>query len=216
MKNHSRLVLLVITSMILMAGCGDDPTGPDCDNQVSTVEDQSFTVAVVPSIALVNGVGSISVRSGAVDNVRIVATKFAMSEADLDQIDVIMVEQDGQVQVTASQPTGLDNFSVEFEVTAPAASQLDLRTGVGIIDCESRPQEDSHFATGVGSVTLRLPADIEVTLELAVGVGSIDLEFPVNGEVSGNSVRGTIGSGSEATISANVGVGSIHLLRQPL
>ncbi len=28
----------------------------------------------------------------------------------------------------------------------------------------------SHFATGVGSVTLRLPADIEVTLELAVSV----------------------------------------------
>ena len=204
--------------MILMAGCGDDdnPTGPDGDNRVSTVEDQSFTVAVVPSIALVNAVGSISVRSGAVDNVRIVATKFAMSEADLDQIDVIMVEQDGQVQVTTSQPTGLDNSSVEFEVTAPAASQLDLRTGLGSIECESRPQEDSHFATGVGSVTLRLPADIEVTLELAVSVGSIDVEFPVNGEVSGNSVRGTIGSGSEATISANVGVGSIHLLRQPL
>ena len=30
------------------------------------------------------------------------------------------------------------------------------------------------------------------------------------------TLRGTIGSGSEATISANVGVGSIHLLRQPL
>lgn len=133
MTNLSRPVLLPMTSVILLAGCGDDdnPTGPDGDNRVSTVEDRSFTVAVVPSIALLNGLGSITARSGAVDNVRIVATKFAMSEADLDQIDVIMVEQQGQVEVTTSQPADLDNSSVEFEVTAPAASQLDLRTGVG-------------------------------------------------------------------------------------
>jgi hypothetical protein len=71
-----------------------------------------------------------------------------------------------------------------------------------------------RFNTGVGSVRLSLPADVNVQVELSAGTGSVTVEFPVDGQVSQHLVVGTIGTGQDGEIVAAVGVGSISVVRQ--
>jgi DUF4097 and DUF4098 domain-containing protein YvlB len=95
-----------------------------------------------------------------------------------------------------------------------AAGPVQLETGGGKIDYEGRPAFNSRFETGGGSITLRLPSDINIKLDLETGGGEIDLGFPVEGDVSKQEVRGTIGSGEEGVIYAATGGGSIDVIEQ--
>ncbi len=71
-----------------------------------------------------------------------------------------------------------------------------------------------QFGLGTGNIVLRLPGDIGAIVHLATGIGEVTVDFPVDGNVSKNSVEGTIGAGDEVEISAQTAVGSIHVLRQ--
>jgi hypothetical protein len=95
-----------------------------------------------------------------------------------------------------------------------AAGPVSLRTGAGTIDYEGSPDGTCSFDTGAGTITLRVPADTDASVELGAGMGGVHTTFDVNGVVSRRLVRGTIGSGDGATITANTGVGSVELLRQ--
>jgi hypothetical protein len=95
-----------------------------------------------------------------------------------------------------------------------AEGPASLRTGAGTIDYEGSPEGKCTFDTGAGSVTLRVPADTDASVELGAGMGSVHTTFDVNGIVSRRLVRGTIGTGDGATITANTGVGSVELLRR--
>jgi DUF4097 and DUF4098 domain-containing protein YvlB len=89
-----------------------------------------------------------------------------------------------------------------------------LDTGSGGIEYEGTPQGDCRFETGSGGIELRLPATLNVQVDLGTGSGSIDVEYEVTGQRSGHSVKGTIGTGDQGAIYAHTGSGSIDLKKQ--
>lgn len=95
-----------------------------------------------------------------------------------------------------------------------AAGPVSLSAGAGSIDYEGSPAGACQFHAGAGSIVLRLPADASVTVDLSAGLGGVHSELPVSGSVTKRSVRGTIGEGDQASITAGAGVGSIDLLRK--
>jgi DUF4097 and DUF4098 domain-containing protein YvlB len=92
--------------------------------------------------------------------------------------------------------------------------QVRLDTSSGSIKYEGTPTGDCRFTTGSGGITLMLPADLNVTVDLQTGSGDIDLDFDVDGRVTKDDVEGTIGSGDQGKIHASTESGGIDLLRR--
>jgi hypothetical protein len=86
--------------------------------------------------------------------------------------------------------------------------------GVGQITYEGTPSGNCRFQTGAGEVVLRLPENPSVAIDLGTGMGTVDVSFAVDGSVSRRSASGTIGDGSQGSISAHTGVGSVSVRRQ--
>jgi DUF4097 and DUF4098 domain-containing protein YvlB len=95
-----------------------------------------------------------------------------------------------------------------------ASGTVSLDTGTGGIDYEGQPYGDCRFKTGAGSITLRLPADLDMEVELDTGAGSIEVGYAVEGRVTKREVEGTIGSGADGRLYAHTGTGSIDLIRR--
>ena len=86
--------------------------------------------------------------------------------------------------------------------------------GAGQITYEGAPSGDCRFETGVGEVILRLPADLDVQVDLSTGIGAVDVDFHVDGRVAVRSVEGVIGDGSQGSIYAHTGAGSVSVRRR--
>jgi hypothetical protein len=86
-----------------------------------------------------------------------------------------------------------------------------LNNGTGVMMYQGTPQGDCNFSSGVGAISLELPARPNVTLDLKTDVGEIDVKCPVDGQVSKRRVQGVIGTGEGARIVANAGVSGIGL-----
>jgi hypothetical protein len=114
------------------------------------------------------------------------------------------------VQGTIRAHTGAGNVEVWG-----AAGPITLDTGAGNIDYDGEPQGEATFDSGAGNITLRLPADANLAIDLETGIGDINLGgFAVEGDTSGTEVGGTIGTGEGATIKAESGVGNITLVQR--
>jgi hypothetical protein len=103
------------------------------------------------------------------------------------------------------------------------AGQVELRgargpvgvdLGAGQIIYEGTPSGDCRFNTGAGEVLLRLPAELQMEVDLGTGVGGVYVDFAVDGVVRPREVKGVIGDGSQGSISAHTGVGAVTLRRQ--
>lgn len=68
--------------------------------------------------------------------------------------------------------------------------------------------------TKAGGITLRLPADADVEIDLSAGLGGVNSQMPVAGRVSRHSIHGRIGTGEKGSVTATAGVGGIDLLRR--
>jgi DUF4097 and DUF4098 domain-containing protein YvlB len=109
-----------------------------------------------------------------------------------------------------SAHTGAGNIRVQR-----ASAPVRLDTGAGEIHYEGDPRGENTFSTGAGNITLRLPADADVEVELDSGIGNVSIgDFDVEGDVSGSEVDGTIGTGEDATIDAHTGAGNITLVEE--
>jgi DUF4097 and DUF4098 domain-containing protein YvlB len=95
-----------------------------------------------------------------------------------------------------------------------SASTARLDTGAGNIGYQGTPQGDCRFETGAGNITLALPADPNVQVDLNTGTGNIDVDFAVDGQVTRRQVRGVIGSGAQGKIYAHTGTGNIDVVRR--
>lgn len=94
-----------------------------------------------------------------------------------------------------------------------AQGAIDLHVGAGAIHYEGNPSGRCRFDTGAGEITLRIPSESDLELEMDVGVGQVNVRgFDVSGQVSRSAIDGTIGDGSLGSIYAHTGVGSIELL----
>jgi hypothetical protein len=209
--------------------------------------EQTFGVGKAPYLDLTNFAGTVRVRAGEDDLIRIVATKRASGTSALDRINVSMSKDQDRVTVRTTKRNNLSNASVDLEIVAPARTELKLVTGAGTIDIrELSGPIDAHtgagtivvtgttgavqlgtgagtiqyqgtpagycsFETGAGDIRLSLPADPDVRVDLNTGLGSIDLGFEVDGSTSPREVSGVIGNGSQATIHASTGLGTISV-----
>jgi DUF4097 and DUF4098 domain-containing protein YvlB len=92
-----------------------------------------------------------------------------------------------------------------------AEGQMRLDTGTGSISYRGALRDDCRFESGAGSIELRLPADLDMEVDLGTGIGSIDVGYAVDGIVDQREVRGVIGSGRDGSIYAQTGSGGIDL-----
>jgi hypothetical protein len=272
-------------------------------NQRETVE-ETFEVGNAPSLEIDNFAGSITVRAGEGNTIRVVATKQARSQRSLERIQVEMDERDGGILIWTRKPASLMNASVRLEIVAPAGTRLDAHTGSGSVDvrglggdvrvdtgsgsvdvsdlgddvtvhtgsgsvevravsgdvtvdtgsgsitmndvvgeidahtgsgsmdvrqAEGRvrldtgsgsikydgvPEDDCRFETGSGGITLMLPDNLNMEVDLGTGSGRVDVEFAVEGEISKREVEGTVGDGSQGSIYAHTNSGDIDVLRR--
>ncbi|HSR30567.1 MAG TPA: DUF4097 family beta strand repeat-containing protein [Anaerolineae bacterium] len=110
---------------------------------------------------------------------------------------------------------GIDAYSGAGDTDVRgAAGTARLDTGAGSIRYQGTPQGECSFETGAGNITLALPADVNVQVDLGTGVGNVDVGFVVDGQVSRQSVQGVIGSGAQGTIYAHTGAGNIDVVRR--
>jgi len=86
-----------------------------------------------------------------------------------------------------------------------------LGVGAGSIRYQGTPAGRCSFESGAGEISIRLPANPDVRLDLSTGLGTISVGYDVDGSISPRKVTGDIGDGSEASIYANTGVGSISV-----
>ena len=266
--------------------------------------EQAFKVGSAPTLEVDNFAGSVSVRAGKGDTIDVIGTKRASSGRNLDLIEVEMSERENGLVIRTRKPVSLGSAWVEWEITAPVGTRLDLNVGSGSIDVrgldggvvvdtgsgsltlvdlegaldahsgsgsididgvtgnvrahtgsggidarnvtgeidahtgsgrievrggsgqarldtgsgsieyEGMPTGDCRFTTGSGGITLLLPADLNMVVDLQTGSGDIDLGFDVDGRVTKRSVKGTIGSGDWGEIYAHTGSGGINLYRR--
>jgi hypothetical protein len=95
-----------------------------------------------------------------------------------------------------------------------AAGKARLDTGAGSIRYQGTPQGECRFETRAGSITLTLPVDLNVQVDLEARTGDIDVDFSVDGQVTRREVQGVIGSGAQGTIYAHSGAGNIDVVRR--
>ena len=93
-----------------------------------------------------------------------------------------------------------------------AGGSVRLAVGAGTIRYQGTPVGRCSFESGAGEITIRLPANPDVRLDLKTGWGSISVGYDVDGSISPRDVSGDIGDGSQASIYANTGVGSISVM----
>jgi DUF4097 and DUF4098 domain-containing protein YvlB len=105
--------------------------------------------------------------------------------------------------------TGSGSLNVT-EATGPAR----LSTGSGGVDYQGSPQGECRFTTGSGSITLRLPANLNAQVDLYTGSGNVRVDYPVEGLMMRSEVQGTIGRGGETAIFAETGSGGIDVISE--
>jgi hypothetical protein len=107
--------------------------------------------------------------------------------------------------------TGDGNLRIDGRFDA-----LALKTGDGNIEAQagsgSKVANGWNLHSGDGHITLRLPGDLNATLDAHTGDGSITLDIPiqVSGSLSHSSVRGKLNAGGP-TVAISSGDGSIHI-----
>jgi hypothetical protein len=199
-------------------GCNEDIVTPCVECGSGTVVDvttRTFAIGDGAKVRVDNFAGRLIWRTGEPGIVRVTATRRANDRDDGESIELDMRLRPEGLVITTRNPQHLRNASVEIELTAPAGTIPHLATGVGDIDYTGRPSGHSHFSSGVGSIRLRLPADIGITVELSAAVGSIRSDFVLD-EVAWNQPGvqcGRIGSGEEGQVTARTAVGNVYLLR---
>ena len=93
---------------------------------------------------------------------------------------------------------------------------LALKTGDGSIDAKvgggSKVANSWNVHSGDGSITLRLPVDLNANLEAHTGDGNINMDYPImmSGTLSHGSVHGKLNAGG-GTLAVSSGDGSIHI-----
>jgi hypothetical protein len=212
---NKRIVAPVAVILILIAivGCDDDPA-TITDQRFSASEQTSFAVGNFSTLVVENYVGNVTITSGGAGVIIIVATKWAEYEDDLTKITIDINADANMVDIITDIPSDVVGGAVDFEITIPPDVGITVYNGVGNTSYTGRALGANFFDTGVGSIRLNLPSDINVEVELSVGIGTILLDFPVSGQVSQHAVIGVIGTGADGGIYAEVGVGNLRLDRQ--
>ena len=178
-----------------------------------------FTVSATPTVVINNDIGSIHVRSGGAESdVTIQATKHAGPGNSVNNVQVSYDQNSAAntITVNVDRSTNFNFFnspSVDFEVTVPSHSGLELKSNTGSIDVSGVSGQMS-LRSNTGSVSMR-DGVLTSSSILQSNTGSITF----NGSISQTgsyqfmtntgSVNVTLPASSVFHVDANTGTGSI-------
>lgn len=171
--------------------------------------EETFEVSDAPTLDITNFAGSITVRPGESDVLHVVAVRKVSTRGKLDRIDVQMTEVDDRVVIRAKKLNNLSNASVDFEITAPANTRLDVHTGAGTVDVRGIDGRIDVYS-GAGTIKAR---DVSGTASMALGAGEITYEGTPAGNCSFKTGAGNIllrvPADSNVEVDLGTGIGTI-------
>ena len=138
----------------------------------------------------------------------------------------IEVRDSGGGTIIESGSGSLRIRDVEGEVQASTGSgsiealgirgPVRLDSGSGSIEYAGWPQGDSRFQTGSGGITLVLPAELDIAVDLLSVSGQVEVGHELSGPatVSRGEVKGVVGTGEDGSIWARTGSGNIRLVKE--
>lgn len=173
--------------------------------------EETFQVGEEPYLEIRNFAGSVSIRPGEDNVIRVVATKRASSTSALSRITVGMNEQSDRVVVQTKKPNNLSNANVDLEITAPPGTEIDLHTGAGTV--ELRDMTGSIRAnSGAGTIEVTGAAG---PVRLGTGAGSLQYQGTPAGHCSFESGAGDIRlrlpADPDVRVDLNIGLGTIDV-----
>jgi hypothetical protein len=227
MNNGNRTVWIVIAVIVIgallcccvvavgavVAGLYAFPVSRDVGfAQVEERTEQIFNVGDAPTLDVGNFAGDVTVRSGGSGEIRVIVTKRAGSDGQLDRIDVDVREVGDGVQIRTSHPgTSIGGASVRLEVFVPSDARLELDTGAGNVAVDGVRGEISA-RSGAGNVRVQGAA---APVDLDVGAGEIDYEGEPQGDCVFNSNVGNVTLRLPGDVNAEVrlttGIGNVDL-----
>ncbi len=187
----------------------------------SVTETQHFSVSANPTLVLNNDTGSMHMRAGSGNKVTIQATKHSGPGANLNDVKVnYMQDREGNtVTVNVDRLTNASLYgstSVDFEITAPSAAVLQLKTNTGTIDIsgvsgqmilssntgsiqasDGTVSGKSELITNTGSITFNGSTARSGTYRFETNTGSVNVTLP------GESVFHLDASTDTGTINTN-------------
>ena len=173
--------------------------------------EQSFGVGEAPYLDISNFAGTVSVRAGEDNLIRIVATKKAPGSTALDRVNVQMSKEGDRVTVTTTKRNNLNNASVDLDIVAPPGTHLELITGAGTIDVRNITGR-INAQTGAGTIMVAGAAN---SVQLRTGAGSIQYEGTPAGHCSFDNGAGDIvlrlPAEPDVRVDLSTGLGSIDL-----
>jgi hypothetical protein len=178
----------------------------------SVVTKDEFKVAGHATVTVESDGGGVTLVTGPAGLVRVEAERKAATEDEARKLDVGARLDGNKVAVHYKQPSGgwlrHNEHGVDFRITAPADTKIDVRTGGGHVDATGF-SGGVHVDTGGGAVII---ADTHGELRLKSGGGSIDVRH-VSGTVDISTGGGSI-KVDGALVGRNrveTGGGSIHV-----
>lgn len=209
MRPHHALGGAALIALLATLGCSDDSTTIVNAPRFTALSDSTFVVAADGVLEINDFAGTVTVTPGGANAVDVTVEKWAAKQADLNAIDVELVEVSNGVRITATNPMQRSQVGVDLDVAIPTDMRPVIEVGAGAIAYRGPAPGETHFGAGAGDITLTLPADVNVELSLTAGAGSVRVDFPVTGQVGDHAVNGVIGTGADGKIVAQVGAGNI-------
>jgi hypothetical protein len=169
--------------------------------------EQSFAVGSTPELQLDNFAGSIVVRAGEGEQIRVTATKRVTPARDLDRVEVSFDHQGSSLEIRTRKPATLVAANVQFELVVPPGTRAELRTGSGTVEVEGI-QGGLLVDTGSGSIEAW---SLLGTVDVHTGSGSITVQ-DVSGDLILDSGSGGLAvRGLDGSLDAHTGSGSIDV-----
>jgi hypothetical protein len=198
--------------------------------RASVVTKEEFKVGGGATITVESDGGGVTLVTGPAGVIRVESDRRADSEDEARKLDVGARLEGNKLVVHYKQHAHgwrNDNHSVDFRISAPADSKIDVRTGGGSVDA-SGFSGGVRVDTGGGSILLadakgelRLRSggggidvrNVSGTVDISTGGGSIKVDGALVGrnrlETGGGSIHVCIPGGSRLTVDAQTGGGSV-------
>ena len=192
-------------------------------------ETHEFTVGEHAALDIRNRAGNVIVGVGPARQVRVVVTKRARGlfggadEADLERLHVTVTQTGDTIRIDAESGEHwalLKQVSIDLEITAPAATSVDLRLNAGNARLEgitgsaradlNAGNLDLTDVTCAGASRLTLNAGT-LTLRGALAAGAA-----VDARVNAGNVRVTLPADTSASVEARTTAGAIHTTAEQL
>lgn len=163
-----------------------------------------------PTLGIENFAGDVIIEAGSDGRIHVAVTKRARSRANIEQIEIDWERRDDALTIRTSRPRSfIGDASVELEITAPANTELAMRTGAGDISTLGIVGE-IDAGTGAGDI---LVSDGSGPVRLDTGAGNIDYEGDPLGDCRFETGAGNITLRLPVSVNADVdldtGIGEV-------